>query len=34
MWVRVIHERNLLSQFVGEEIPLSKLSAGDFGFSP
>jgi len=34
LWVRVVHERNLLNQFRGEKIPLSKLSATDFGLSP
>jgi len=34
LWVRVVHERNLLNQFRGEKAPLSKLSAADFGFSP
>ena len=34
MWVRVVHERNLLNQFVGEDIPLSRLAARDFGFNP
>ena len=34
LWVRVVHERNLLNQFIGEEMPLSKLSADDFGFNP
>ncbi len=34
MWVRVVHETNLLNRFVGEEVPLSKLSPGAFGFCP
>ena len=34
MWVRVVHERNLLNRFVGEEVPLNKITASDFGFNP
>lgn len=33
MWVMVIHDRNLLNQFEGEQKPVAGLSA-TFGFSP
>jgi len=34
MWVRVIHDENLRNEFEGEEVPMNRLTAADFGFSP
>ncbi len=34
MWVRVIHDENLRNEFEGEEVPIDRLTAADFGFSP
>jgi len=34
LWVRVIHDENLRNEFEGEEVPIDRLTAAAFGFSP
>jgi len=34
MWVRVIHDENLRNEFEGEELPIDRLTAADFGVWP
>ena len=34
VWVQVIHDENLRNEFKGEEVPMNRLTAADFGFWP